>query len=203
MDIIMNTSFQNSLLPMAPKPGFSDNFDRPVAPLGVTSGGGRPWQYFSNGVAPVWRTSSGGTAVMVSGAPLSAAVVDGLASDGRYQVTCASLGSTRRGGPALRFRDIDNHLFLWQPSATEGVALYKRINGTATRVADTPYIPSDGDSYNIVLNGPNVIVGIAGVQRMAATITELMGETRHGLIGTTTSLQMGWDTLIFTPGAGA
>lgn len=200
MDIVMNTSFANSLLPSAPMPGFLDNFDRAVAPLGVTSRDGRPWQYFSNGEAPLWRTSSGGTAVLISGAALNAAVVDALASNGTYKVTAASLGSNRRGGPALRFRDMDNHLFIWQPAPTDPIALYKRVGGTSTRIGDsTTYVPSNGDVYTVELYGPNIIVKVNGTARIAAVETALQGETRHGLIGTSSALQMGWDDISFTP----
>ena len=200
MDIVMNTSFANSLLPRAPMPGFSDNFDRAVAPLGATSGEGRAWQYFSNGEAPLWRTSSGGTAVLVSGAALNAAVVDALASNGTYKVTAASLGSNRRGGPALRFRDMDNHLFLWQPAPADPIALYKRVGGTATRIGEAgSYVPTNGDVYTVELSGPNVIVKVNGTTRITAIEPALQGETRFGLIGTSSALQMGWDDISFTP----
>lgn len=200
MDIVLNTAFANSLLPMAPVPGFSDDFNRPVgASLGSTSGEGRMWQYGSNGEAPLWRTSSGGTAVFISGGAISAAVVDAMASNGVLQVTAASLGSNRRGGPAFRYKDINNHLFIWQPDATSPLGMFRRVNGTAVRIADSTYTPSNGDVYRVELSGPNIIFKVNGTVRMTATETAHMGETRQGLIGTTQALQMGWDDISFTP----
>ena len=37
MDIILNTYFNNSLLPRAQQPGFFDNFDRPVSDTAMLS----------------------------------------------------------------------------------------------------------------------------------------------------------------------
>ena len=201
MQIILNTNFgSNPALPLGPVPGFRDNFNRDSPDsLGTTSGENRMWLYESNGEAPYWRISSGGTAVLVSGAGLNSAVVDALTANGTYKVTAASMGSNRRGGPALRFRDINNHLFLWQPAPTDPVALYKRVNGVATRIGDSTYVPNNGDVYQVSLSGPTIKVGIAGSQRISVTETDLMNETRHGLIGTSQALQMGWDDISFTP----
>lgn len=199
MDIIMNTSFANSLLPRAPMPGFSDNFDRPAGPLGVTSGEGRAWQLASTGGPPLWQASSRGHAVYVGGASIAAAVVDALAADGVFQVTAAIQGSVRRGGPIFRYRDMNNYLFVWQPTPTTGLCMYRRVNGSSTRISESTYIPSDGDVYRVEMNGPNIIFRVNGTSRMTVTETAYMGETRHGLVGTTEAQFMGWDNMSFTP----
>jgi len=202
MDIILQTYFNNSLLPQGQRAGTFDNFDRPVGTsLGVTSGDGKLWRYESNGVTPLWRTSSGGTAVNVSGDSRNVAYVDALATNGKLSVTAASLGSTRVGGLAFRYQDINNHLFVWQASDTAGLAIYKRVAGTATKIGDSTYVPVNGDVYEVELNGSNIILRVNGSTKATATESTFLGETRMGLVGTSSSFQMGWDNFSFTPTA--
>ena len=202
MDIILNTYFNNSLLPRAQAPGFFDNFDRPVGTsLGVTSGEGKLWRYESNGVTPLWRTSSGGAAVNISGGSRNTAWVDALATNGKLGVTAVSLGSYRVGGLVFRYQDINNNLFAYQAAADAGIAIYKRVAGTSTKIGDSSYIPSDGDVYEVELNGSNIILRVNGVTKATATESAFIGETRMGLVGTSSSFQMGWDNMSFTPAA--
>jgi len=202
MDIILQTYFNNSLLPQGQRAGFFDNFDRPVGTsLGVTSGEGKLWRYESTGVTPLWRTSSGGTAVCISGDSRNVAYVDALATNGKFAVTAKSLGSSRVGGLVFRYQDINNHLFLWQSSATAGLAIYKRVGGTATKIGDSSYIPADNDVYEVELNGSNIILRVNGATITTATESAFLGETRMGLVATSSSFQMGWDNATFTPTA--
>lgn len=202
MDIILNTYFNNSLLPRVQQPGFFDNFDRPVGTsLGVTSGEGKLWRYESNGVTPLWRTSSGGTAVLISGDTRNTAWVDALATNGKLGVTATSLGSNRIGGVVFRYQDINNHLFAWQASDTAGLAIYKRVAGTATKIGDSAYVPVNGDVYEVELNGSNIILRVNGSTKATATEATFLGETRMGLVGTSSAFQMGWDNMSFTPTA--
>ena len=202
MDIILQTYFNNSLLPQGQRAGFFDNFDRPVGTsLGVTSGEGKLWRYESTGVTPLWRTSSGGTAVCISGDSRNVAYVDALATNGKYAVTAKSLGSSRVGGLVFRYQDINNHLFLWQSSATAGLAIYKRVAGTATKIGDSAYIPADNDVYEVEMNGSNIILRVNGATITTATESAFLGETRMGLVATSSSFQMGWDNATFTPTA--
>lgn len=202
MYFVVKSRANTSLLRRLPVPGFSDNFDRPVGTsLGLTSGESKPWMYDTDGATALWRTSSGGTAVCVSGSGLNIAYVDAAATNGVFAITMASLGSSRRGGPVFRYRDINNHLFIWQPSPTEGPALYKRVNGVSTRLGDTTYIPADGDIYEVELNNANIIVKIGGVVRITAVETAFQGDTRHGMVTSSSSFQMGFDNVRFTPAA--
>ncbi len=200
MDIILNTYFNNSLLPKAQAAGFFDNFDRPVGTsLGSTSGEGKLWRYESDGATPLWRTSSGGTAVNVSGSGRNTAFVDALATNGKLSVTAASLGSNRVGGLVFRYQDVNNHLFAWQASDIAGLAIYKRVAGAATKIGDSTYVPVNGDVYEVELNGSNIILRVNGSTKATATESAFLGETRMGLVGTSSSFQMGWDNATFTP----
>jgi len=202
MDIILNTYFSNSLLPRAQAPGFFDNFDRPAGQaLGVTSGEGKTWRYESTGTTPVWRTSSGGAAVNVSGDSRNVAWVDALATNGKLGVTATSLGSYRLGGLVARYQDINNHLFVFQASDTAGLAIYKRVAGTATKIGDSSYIPANGDVYELELNGSNIILRVNGSVKTTAIDTAFLGETRMGLLGTSSAFSMAWDNITFTPTA--
>lgn len=195
--IVLNTRFSNSLLPLIKAAGFTDNFDRATGPIGVTSGQGKTWKTYSNGTAGDWRVTSTGTAAMSSGASRNYAVVDSYLTNGKLTVTAASLGSTRVGGIVARFRDIDNHLFVAQPSAAEGLVIYKRVAGTSTRLAESAYFPVNGDVYELELNGANLILKVNGSTKATATDAAFEGETLHGLYGTSTSVAMGWDTISF------
>jgi len=202
MRLIVKSRANTSLLKRAQQPGFFDNFDRPAGQaLGLTSGEGKAWRYESTGVTPTWRTSSGGAAVNVSGDSRNVAWVDALATNGKLGVTAASLGSYRVGGLVARYQDIQNHLFVFQASDTAGLAIYKRVAGTATKIGDSSYIPANGDVYELELNGSNIILRVNGSTKTTATETTFLGETRMGLLGTSSAFSMGWDNISFTPTA--
>ena len=202
MDIILNTYFNNSLLPKAQQPGFFDNFDRPVsdtAMLSMTSGEGRAWRYDSTGIAPVWRCDSLGRAVNRSGDLRNFAWLDGLATNGKLKVTAAALGSSRGGGPVFRYQDALNHLFAVQGTASGPLRIYKRVNGSSTMIAESTYVPVDGDVYEVELNGQNIILRVNGNTITTATESAFLGETRMGLYGSSSSFSMAWDDIRFTP----
>lgn len=198
MDIVMNTTYNSSLFPRVPQPGFSDDFGRAIGPLGFTSGEGRAWEFYSNGVAPDWRVTSVGTGSLITGASINLAVVDALTGNGTLTVTASSLGSNRRGGVVLRAQDWDNNVFLFQSAAGTGLTLYKRVAGVATSIATSTYIPANGDIYDVVLFNANITVKVNGATIITATDSTFQGETRHGLYGTSDALLMGWDNISFT-----
>jgi hypothetical protein len=202
MDIILNTYFNNSLLPRVQQPGFFDNFDRPVsdtAQLSMTSGEGKLWRYDSTGIAPVWRCDSLGRAVNRSGDLRNFAWLDGLATNGKLKVTAAALGSTRKGGPVFRYQDALNHLFAVQATAGAPISLYKRVAGSSYILATSSYVPVDGDVYEVELNGQNIILRVNGSTVVTATESAFLGETRMGLYGSSDSFSMAWDDIRFTP----
>ncbi len=204
MDIILNTYFNNSLLPRAQRPGFFDNFDRPVSDidqLSVTSGEGVRWRYDSTGIASIWRCDSLGRAVNREGDLRNFAFVDALATNGKLKVTAGALGSTRKGGPVFRYQDALNHLFAVQATASSPLSLYKRVNGTSYLLATSTYVPVDGDIYEIELNDANIIFRVNGSTIVTATESDFLGETRMGLYGSSDSFSMAWDDIRFTPSA--
>jgi hypothetical protein len=202
MDIILNTYFNNSLLPRAQQPGFFDNFDRtPGTPLGLTSGEGKPWRYESTGITPVWRINSLGQAVNTSGDLRNFAWVDALATNGKLSVTAVTLGSFRKGGLVFRYQDPLNHLFAVQGTPSGPLAIFKRVNGTSYQIAESTYVPVDGDVYEVELNGPNIIFRVNGSTKMTATESAFLGETRMGLYGSNDSFSMAWKPIRFTPAA--
>lgn len=201
MDIILNTYFNNSLLPRVQQPGFFDNFDRPVSDitkLGATSGEGRVWRYESTGITAVWRCDSLGRAVNRSGDLRNFAWLDGFATNGKLKVTAAALGSTRKGGPVFRYQDPFNHLFAVQATAGAPISLYKRVAGTSYVLATSSYVPVDGDVYEVELNGQNITLRVNGNTVVTATESAFLGETRMGLYGSSDSFSMAWDDIRFT-----
>lgn len=198
MDIILNTYFNNSLLPRAQRPGFFDNFDRTpsdTAQLGATSGEGKLWHYESTGATSVWRCDSLGRAVNRSGDLRNYAWADAQATNGKLSVTAASLGSHREGGLVFRYQDPQNHLFAVQGDPDAPLGLFKRVNGNSYLLAKSTYIPQDGDVYEAELNGPNILFHVNGSTKVTATESDFLGETRMGLYGASGSWSMAWDNI--------
>lgn len=200
MDIILNTRFVNSLLPRVPQPGFFDNFNRTAGQqLGFTSGENRPWKLFSNGAPSSWIITASGTADYVSGGGINVAAVDAFASNGTLSVKIVAMGgSLRHAGPAFRVIDASNHFFVHQSDPASGIQLYKRVNGTASSVATSTYIPSVGDVYTIQLADSNIIVQVNGSTKITATDTTFQGETRHGIYANNDTPAFEWDDISFT-----
>jgi hypothetical protein len=189
------------LNPIKDLPGFTDNFNRASGDaIGFTSGENRPYLLAGTGTAPSWKINSTGGAYLASGSGgLNVAVLNGLSPDGTLQVTAKTLGSSRRGGLAFRYRDIDNLFMLYQASNTSPLGVYRRLNGaTAVQVAISTYTPADGDVYQVILAGNNIQVLVNGAQIMSLTDSNLASETRHGLYGSSLAFSMMWDDLSFT-----
>jgi len=189
------------LNPIKALPGFTDNFNRASGDaIGFTSGENRPYLLAGTGTAPVWQINSAGGAHLVSGSGgLNVAVLNGLSADGTLKVTAQGLGSSRRGGLAFRYRDIDNLFMLYQASNTSPLGIHRRLNGaTAVQVGFSTYTPADGDVYQVIMAGSNIQVLVNGTQIMSITDSSLASETRHGLYGSSLAFGMDWDDLSFT-----
>ncbi|WP_285240052.1 hypothetical protein [Pseudarthrobacter sp. MEB009] len=200
----MNTRFNNPRLPRVPLPGWADNFNRAAGDaIGVTSAEKRPWKVAGTIGNPIWSiTSTGGVALTAATSGLNVAVADGLATNGTLTVTAKALGTSRRGGLAFRYRDIDNHYAIYQAANTSTLNLHKRINGnTATVLATSTYTPSDGDVYQVVLNNDTITVKVNGTTIITATDNAFTGETWHGLYGSSQALSMVWDDASFVAAA--
>lgn len=199
MDIDLQTYFTSSLLPASPAPGFSDNFDRLPGPLGKTSGEGRAWKYFSSDAVANWQINASGRARLASGGGLNIAAVDAFASDGTLALQfMANSGSNTHSGPAFRVQDINNHYFIQQPTADEGIVLYLRQAGTATRLYSGTTTLKPNDIITVTLQGTTISVGVNGTTKFTVTDSTFMGETRHGIFVNNDSTGYEWDNASFT-----
>lgn len=208
LEIVLNTTFNNPLLPTVPVYGFSDNFNRAdnATGLGVTSGEAKAWQriYGSNAFG---AKLVGNKAVPddISGVANAwgAEVVDAKASDGTLRATLVSPGS-RSGG--LIFRATSNVDFLTlmmrSTASNSSLVLSKKVNNTSTTVAISSVqgLATAGAVFEVVLSGSSVTVKKDGVVVIPTqAITEQAANTKHGLYLTQTSLDMAWDDVSFTP----
>jgi len=207
-EIVVPVSFNNALLETVPVYGFSDNFNRADNPngLGYTSGENKPWKRY-NGL-----TAFGGRVVSNRAVPYDvtgaangawgAEVVNANAANGTLKATLVTAGS-KFGG--LTFRASSNVDFLTLMMRTTGsnstLVLAKKVANTTTTVATsaTQGIATDGSVFEIVLSGTSITVKCNGVVVIPTqTVTELAGNTEHGLYFNQGSMDMVWDDVSFT-----
>lgn len=201
-DIVLDTVFNNPLLPKVQIPGFLDDFTRPDSlTLGATSREGRPWQTITTSQTPVRGTISGNKAVCGSGANATPEIVDGMASDGIITVTHSVVG-TRQTGVVFRLIDKDNYCRISARASSTNFhwILHKVVNGSVIQVALSTTIESaDGQNVSIEMNGTQITVLINGVAPFPTqTIPEMVDATKHGYYwGASVSGGAAWDLIHF------
>lgn len=194
MDIVLNTTFNNPRLPVVPIAGFTDDFNRPAGPLGVTVDG-KVWEYRDN----PWQLTGDGAATGLSSGGWAA--VDALTADGILTgvvATKSTSGADQRFGLALRVVDRNN--YLWLGNNTAGtLTLYATVDGST--VSSNPISGkalADGTVVAAELDGTTVTVRLDGVTVHTQTVTHHALATRHGLYSHT-SADAKWDSIQFTP----
>lgn len=198
MDIVLNTTFLNALLPTVPIFGFSDNFNRAdAATLGLTSGESKAW--LAEGTTPVWSIVGNRAGMTASGGASSMATVDAATADGVLQATLAVSGTAKTTGLAFRVQDYLNGYYLSRENASSlKYTLYRRVASTATAVSVSSKLIADGDVVRVELSGSSIIVKVNDVQIITATDTQWNTKTRHGFFGSSSELTAKWDDISFT-----
>jgi hypothetical protein len=182
MDIVLNTTFSNSILPVAQYAGFTDSFNAADGVLDYTEDG-KAWIKASNtgsGVSTWERVS--GAAKLQSPSASSVAVVDGLASNGVLTTTIGAVGSYQ-GAPVLRYVDRLNFIYLNLAYNTNKYQLRKIVAGSASNVANSTVTVTTGDVVAITMNGTafSVTVNGSAVSSLSATISDFSTSTKHGI----------------------
>lgn len=193
MDIVLNTYFDSQRFPLAPLPGFVDDFERPASEnLGATLDG-KTWEY--SGIP--WQLTGQGTATGHNTSPL--AYVDALTSSGTITAVVGQASSPEadpRGGVAFRIADSHNYLYL-SPNTRGTLTLYVRLNNdTHSAQTLTGQSLASGDELTIELNGPEISVQKNQQPIITTVIHELVSETRHGFYSHT-QCDTTWDSIEF------
>lgn len=198
MDIVLNTTFNNPNLPIAPIPGFVDDFDRPAASSLGTTIDGKEWSHF---FGTPWSITSDGHATGLQAAPV--AVVDALTPNGTISATvgkAASAGADQRGGIAVRAKDDRNYIFVMNHSSGDRMNLYVREDGASVISQSVGPPMATGDTLSMELSGQQLTIFLNGAELYSTTVAHHAGETRHGLYATL-GCDMEWDSISFTPAA--
>lgn len=182
MDIVLNTTFSNSILPVAQYAGFTDSFNAANGVLDYTEDGKAWIKATSTGSgASVWERVSG-AAKLQSPSVSSFAVVDGLATDGVLTTTIGAVG-VRSGAIILRYVDRLNYLSLGMNQGGNKYQLRKTVAGTAAFPANSTVIPASGDVIAITMAGTVFSVTVNGsaiASLSGITISEFSTSTKHG-----------------------
>jgi hypothetical protein len=184
MDIVLNTTFSNSALPVAQYAGFTDSFNAADGVLDYTEDG-KAWIKTTgtgSGVV-IWERVSG-AAKLQSPSITSIAVADGLAANGVLTTTIGAVGTSRAAAIVLRYVDRSNYIFLGMSAAgtptryqlrklVAGVASNVATSATGANSADVVAVTMSGTSFSVSVNG--TATSIAGV-----TVSDFSTATKHG-----------------------
>jgi len=197
MDIVLNTTFLNALLPTVPLFGFADNFNRADAStLGVTSGEAKAWTIYGTGA--VWSIASNRAGLTALTGSSAIAYVDGASADGTLKATLAVAGTQKAVGLSLRGTDLTNQYYLGRESGSVlKWTLYKRVAGTVTSLGNSGVNIADGDVVEAVMSGNSIIIKINGASVISATDSTFNTKTLHGFYGSSVSLDAKWDDISF------
>lgn len=202
MDIILDTTFNNPRLPIVPRAGLRDSFNRAAASTLGLSDDGKQWEQFNSASAGVWGTTGSGTATLVTaGGANQLAVADALASDGTLTAKLSSISAeagSRRAGLVIRAVDASNYISI-APVSPSNADLRVRLTLAGTPSASMPgSIPPlvAGDELAVTCVGASISVSVNGVQRFTGDIPELQTATRHGFYAYGSAL-IEWDWIEF------
>lgn len=187
MEIVLNTTFNNSLLPLkVQRAGFVDGFNAADGTLDYTEDG-KPWIKTSNtgtGVVAWERVS--GAAKMVSPSVTSLAVADGLAADGVFTATFGNVGTARSSYIVFRYADRQNYLFLNTQAAGTPTRylMRKMVDGVASNLTTTATPANNGDVVAITMSGTSISVSVNGTPTNIAgvTVSEHATATKYGFL---------------------
>lgn len=184
MDIVLNTRFNNSSLPLAPVPGFFDNFGPAGGPpsdssLGATSRESRPWDY---NVDP-WSRTTDQTA-MPPGGTRRVAFTNGYSANGTLKTTIHEPASDGQYGLTFRYIDPDNFNY-FAFNATLGyffvIVMVAGERTTIGGVYEPPTAPVTGDSMKVAMQGANIYCYYNETLVLTVVSTANDYATRHGL----------------------
>lgn len=201
MDIVLNTTFGNPILPQMP--GGSDDFDRPAADTLGETPGGRAWAVFNSGSSTsVWGTTGNGRAKMKSAdVATHTAVVDWGSADGTLSGTLATFNEasdSNRFGLAFRNQDKDNYLYVETvyPSAKQ-LRVRKVVAGSASVLGTSDAYPVPGDTIKVNMQGSTITIQLNGVTVLTVNAPILQNVTRHGMFAFA-GADAEWDSISFT-----
>lgn len=177
----------------ATPPIMADNFDRPnESPVSPTPIG---FRQFVNGAAPfagTWRVVEGQLAPLTLASDNSAGMWNSGQSDGVLRVTVADTGYVSPyHGAHVFFRSDDaavsNGWIIIGTGAGSGTqyTLRRRVGGAYSTGYDVGLVskPTNGDQFEITLDGPQITVKINGVTRHDAAYPELSDTGVHHGVG--------------------
>lgn len=203
MDIILNTRFNNPNLPVVPRNGFVDDFNRGSANnLGETVDG-KQWTTLNPGTTTsVWGTHGDGTAGMKSStAGHHIAAVDALTANWTLTAQLSSFDEnapTRRFGLAVRVLDVNNYVMI-APISHNGhsMRIAYSVDGSLQLTDDRGPHLAPGDTVSATMLGDMITAYVNGTQFATATVPELSHGTHHGLYSFYESVSA-WDHIEFT-----
>ena len=200
-DIVLNTVFNNPLLPSVPVYGFFDDFNRAnTTALGVTSGEGKTWDELGG----TWEIVDNTAHLTALTSTVSYPTVDALRADGTLTTTVAQIGDAA-GGLVARFVDTDNwvRLSFRQSSGVNRLVLQTRVAGGSTVVAGTSAadkVTANGSVIGLVLSGSTASVTLNGETVISSvSVPSTVMSTRHGFYGASATSGIYYNDIRFTP----
>lgn len=183
IDIVLNTIFNNPSLPTVPVYGFSDNFERPNGPVGVTSREAKPWTEHVYPGSDVQALVDGGKLKATGTTFWKIFAVDAKSPNGTFRAAMSNIDAN--GGLRIALRVTNATNFLYVRFVAGGVLrLESLIGGAATVIASSaPITEFTNGVFEIVLDGPLVSVKWNGAEVIPPqTVTALSGNTQHGFM---------------------
>lgn len=188
MELTLDTAFTGTF----PFDRVKDTFTRADAnTAGVTELAGIPWDVDATAEPNLWRAGIRSNQLSVYrdtgvvGDPQNGfATVNTGKSDGTVsgRIVAAPDGiAAQRAFFVFRYVNPNNYLTLLVPTGDTKWALYKRVNGTGTRIADGEVVAQQGQTLRVTMNGTGVVVyadEVVAVRRV--DVPEFANATRHG-----------------------
>ncbi|UTM47041.1 hypothetical protein [Glutamicibacter mysorens] len=183
IDIVLNTVFNNPTLPVVPIYGFTDTFDRPDGPVGVTSREAKPWIKHAYPGADIEAVIEEGKLKATGSTSWNVWAVDAKTPNGVFRAVFSGLDALGGVRVAVRAQNATNFIVV-RFLANGVIRLAKFISSTETEVAVTSAGAwTEAGVLEVGMDGASISVAWNGVQVISPrTINELSGMTDHGFM---------------------
>lgn len=201
IDIVLNTVFNNPTLPVVPLYGFTDTFDRPDGPVGVTSREAKPWVKHEYPGSDVEAVIEGGKLKASGTSSWNVWAVDAKTPNGVFRAVFSGLDELGGIRVAVRVQNAGRLIFVrFVPNGV--IRLSKFLTSVETTVATSATGTwSESGLLEVSMNDSSISVSWNGVQVIAPqTVTELSGNTNHGFMMRSESPNTRIDEAVFIAG---
>ena len=180
-------SFNNPNLPMVPRRGFIDLFDRAESDDIGRTNNNIPWEIHTRDGYSIWGTTGRGTARLVeSYGQNNHLVAEGGSTDGTLTTTFELVDrtNTNRGGLTMCFDELNSYIGIsaFQLDDDRLRVVESRSDG-AYSVGDRGPSLNSGDKLTAVKSGRELTVLVNDIVVMEHTLTQDFPGTKHGLYG--------------------